>query len=112
MHDLQNNVDIFLYVDLLAINMISSDTVIHKGGTVQFIVIASGVGTLSYQWKKRGVEKLPDKVIGQNTTILVIPSLEKSDEGQYYCEVTNIWEKNLESGNVNLEIYGMLAYLH
>ena len=113
-HDqlVQSNIDVFLYVDLLAVSIVSSDVVINKGGTVQFVASASGVGTLSYQWAKRGVEKLPAKVIGQNTSILEIPNVITSDEGQYYCVVTNVWERNLESSNVSLKIYGMLAYLH
>ena len=108
----QSNVDVFLYIDLLAISIVSSDILVNKGGAVQFIASASGVGTLSYQWKKRGVEKLPDKVIGQSTSILEIPSVAKFDEGEYYCVVTNVWNRSLNSGNVNLKIYGMLAYLH
>ena len=112
-NSVQTNVDVFLYVDLLAISIVSNDTVIiNKGGAVQFNASASGVGALSYQWKKRGVEKLPDKVIGQNTSLMEIPNVVNSDEGQYYCVVTNMWNRSLESSNVDLTIYGMLAYLH
>ena len=111
-HLVQSTVDIFLYVDLLAISVVSSDIVINKGGTVQFIASASGVGALNYQWKKRGVEKLPDKVISQNTSMIEIPNIVNSDEGQYYCVVTNMWNRSLESSNVDLKIYGMLAFLH
>ena len=90
----------------MAINIVADHSLVNKGGTVQFTATASGIGTLRYQWKKRGVDKLPDKVIGDNTQILKIPDIDKSDEGQYYCIVTNMWNRSVESNHINLIIYG------
>ena len=80
---------------------------IAKGGTAQFTIITTTVGSLSYQWQKRHFSTLPDKALGRDTALLRIPQLKKSDEGQYYCIVTNMWNRSLESDNINLTIYGM-----
>jgi len=44
-------------------------------------------------------------------TVLTIPNVNDSDEGQYYCIVTNEWGKSLESDDVTLTVYGMLIYI-
>ena len=95
----------------MAISVSSDRSLINKGGTVQFTATASGVGTLEYQWRMIGVDKLPDKVSGEDTLVLTIPNINKSDEGWYYCIVTNIWSRSVESNHVILTIYGMLVYL-
>ena len=95
----------------MAIRVISEHTLINRGGTVQFIASASGVGIVMYQWRKRGVDKLPDKVSGEDTLVLTIPNIDKSDEGQYYCLVSNMWNRSMESNHVDLNIYGMLYLL-
>ena len=100
-----------LLLDLLAIEVTSKNTLTNKGGTVQFTANASGVAIVMYQWRKRGVDKLPDKVSGKDALILTIPNIVKSDEGQYYCIVTNMWNRSVESNHVELNIYSML-YLY
>ena len=95
----------------MAIRVISEHTLINQGGTVQFIANASGVGIVMYQWRKRGVDKLPDKVSGEDTLVLTIPNIDKSDEEQYYCIVSNMWNRSMESNHVDLNIYGMLYLL-
>jgi len=45
-------------------------------------------------------------VSGVNGTVLTISKVAESDEGQYYCIVTNEWNKSLESNDVTLTIYG------
>ena len=59
-----------------------------------------------YQWKKRGSNNLPDKVSGVNGAVLTIPNVLESDEGHYYCIVTNEWFKSEESNDVTLTVYG------
>ena len=73
-----------------------------------FTATASGVNidNFIYQWKKRGIDSLPDKVLGVDGTTLVIPKLIKSDGGQYYCIVTNEWGRSVESNDVILTIEG------
>jgi len=99
-----------LLTDDLVISFVSNSLIIAQGRTVRFTVIASGIGTLKYQWKKRNVNNLPDKVLGEDTTVLTIPKLDISDEGQYYCIVTNMWNRSMESDNIILTVYGMLFY--
>ena len=91
----------------MAISIVTDHSLVNNGGTVQFTATASGIGILRYQWKKRGVDKLPNKVIGDDTLVLRIPDIDGSDEGQYYCVVTNMWNKSVESNQINLTIYGM-----
>ena len=76
-----------------------------------FNATSGGIGNLTYQWGKRGSDSLPNKVLGNDTLNLTIPNVEKSDEGDYYCIVTNIWKRSVESSNVTLNVYGMLVYV-
>ena len=84
-----------------------------RGGTARFTAIASGINTNNdtfiYQWKKRGSNSLPDKVLGGNGTEITIPNVTESDEGFYYCVVTNEWGRSVESNDVNFTVYGMLV---
>ena len=100
------------FVDQLTVIVAPNDLLIGKGTTAQFTSVANGVSTngnnFRYQWKKRGGSKLPSKVMSVNEEVLTIPSVTESDEGQYYCTVTNEWERNAESNNVTLSIFGML----
>ena len=96
--------------DKLSITVTSNDTLIGKGRTVVFNAESRGIGNVTYQWRKRGSNRLPDKVLGIDTLTLTIPNIEKSDEGDYYCIATNMWNRSVESSNVTLNIYGMLVY--
>ena len=66
------------------------------GDTLTFTIQASGTEPLNYQWEiKTGegsgvwqpcdVERFP----GANCSILIIPSVQESDEGIYHCVVSN-----------------------
>ena len=46
-------------------------------------------------------------MLGVNGEILTIPNVLESDEGQYYCIVTNEWNRNVESDEVTLAVFGM-----
>jgi len=95
----------------LTISVSPSSLLIGKGTTAQIIATANGISTdesnLIYQWMKRGSNSLPDKVSGVNGTILRIPNVTNSDEGQYYCIVTNEWGTSVESDDITLTVYGM-----
>ena len=73
--------------------------------------MASGVNTSNsnfvYQWRKRDSNSLPDKVSGVNGSVLTIPNVTESDNGLYFCVVTNEWDRSLESANVELTAFGM-----
>ena len=68
--------------------------------------ISSNVSNFNYQWRKRDSNGFPDKVSGVNTLVLIIPEAAKSDEGQYYCIVTNEWGNSVESNNATLTVFG------
>ena len=97
-----------LFTDQLKVSVTTINT-LGKGQTAVIVANASGVGQLSYSWRKRGFDKLPDKVLDKDTHQLKIPKLNISDEGQYYCIVTNVWNRSVESNDVTLRIYGMLV---
>ena len=88
------------------IGVIPNNLLVAEGGTAKFNITASSIGRLSYQWKKRGDDQLPSKVLGNDTSILRIPNLDKSDEGQYYCIVTTLWNASSQSDFVNLTVQG------
>ena len=93
----------------MTISVTPNDLVIVKGKTAQFIAMATGISTnesnFMYQWKKKDGGSLPGKVSG---AILKIPNVAESDEGQYYCNVTNEWGRTVRSNDVSLSIFGML----
>ena len=88
------------------------ESVIGQGTTAMFTAIASGINTSEnnfvYQWSKRDSDSLPDKVSGVNGVVLTIPNVTESDEGQYYCNVTNEWGRSVKSNDVTLSTFGML----
>ena len=73
--------------------------------------MATGISTIEnnfkYQWSKRNSKSLPNKLSGVNGEVLTIPNVLESDEGQYYCIVTNEWDRRVWSNNVTLSIFGM-----
>ena len=78
----------------------------YEGRTAYLTATASGINVKNYeyQWKKRGGMHFPNKVIGVNGTVLKIPSLTRSDEGHYYCIVTNEWGRSLKSALLTLTV--------
>ena len=96
----------------MTISIVPNDLEIGKGRTANFTAIANGISTnqsnFVYQWWKRDSNSLPDKVSGSNETVLKIPNVLDSDEGQYYCIVTNEWSRSVRSNDVTLSIFGML----
>ena len=50
-------------------------------------------------------------MLGSDTLNLTFPNIEKSDEGDYYCIATNMWDRSMESNSVTLHVYGMLVYV-
>ena len=82
---------------------------IIEGGTAIFIATSSGITDnkeLMYLWEKNDKNKLSDRAIGHNSTKLTIPNLKKSDEGEYYCTVTNEWGNSVKSGYITLTVQG------
>ena len=80
-----------------------------EGGTVTFIAASTGITDkkqLIYLWKKNGRNRLPNKVSGRRSAMLTIPNLMKSDEGQYYCNVTNEWGNSVKSEYITLTVQG------
>ena len=105
-----------IFTDNLSISIESKNLVIGKGNTAYFNATASGVSTdksnFMYQWRKKGSNSFPDKVSGINGPVLTIPSVAESDEGQYYCTVTNEWSRSVESDDATLIVYGMLFMIN
>ena len=64
-----------------------------------------------YQWSKRDGD-LPDKVLDVNEEVLTIPNAIESDEGQYYCIVSNEWDRSVESNDGSLTVEGTYIYTY
>ena len=100
----------FCFIDnLTIISVIPDNLLIAEGKTAQFNIRTYSIAAVRYQWHKRGINALPEKVLGTNTSVLIIPNLNKSDGGQYYCVVTNKWNRSEQSDDVILTVYGMLV---
>ena len=104
-----------LLADQLAIDVNPNVSVIGIGTDVNFTAIATGITTsdsnFMYQWMKRDSNNLPDKVLGANDKEFIIPNVSGSDEGRYYCIVTNEWNKTARSTDVTLSIIGMFGFV-
>ena len=76
--------------------------------TAEFNAIADGINKINfmYQWRKRGSDFLPNKLLSVNETVFTIPDLSISDQGDYYCTVTNEWDRSSESEDVTLIVKG------
>ena len=77
--------------------------------TVNFTAIVNSMynNNFAYKWQKKNKKKLPRKVSTNfNGAILIIPDVLKSDEGRYYCNVTNEWGTNMRSEEVMLSVEG------
>ena len=103
--------DDYLFIDQLSVTISDEDLNIAKGQTVHFVAMATGISTnesnFIYQWRKRRSDSLPEKVSGVSESVFTIPNVTESDEGIYYCIVTNEWDRILESADVELTVYGM-----
>ena len=53
---------------------------------------------------------MTNKVLGVNTTVFTIPNLTVSDRGDYYCTVTNEWDRNMESNSITVTVKGNHVY--
>jgi len=76
--------------------------------TAQLNVTASGIDdeNFVYEWSKKNND-LPPKVPSKNQKVLTIPNLHESDEGIYFCTVTNIWNRSMMSSDIHLVVQGM-----
>jgi hypothetical protein len=63
---------------------------VAPGGTTNFTVVASGSGTLGYQWRKNNVDLgNGGHYSGATSGILTISSADNNDTANYRCVVTN-----------------------
>ena len=95
----------------MSVSITPNNLSVGRGTTAQFRAMGDGISTSEsnfvYQWTKRSNNSLPNKVSGINETVLTIPNALESDEGQYYCTVTNEWGRSVESNDVTLSTFGM-----
>ncbi|MFN7140559.1 MAG: immunoglobulin domain-containing protein, partial [Limisphaerales bacterium] len=60
------------------------------GDNVTFTVAATGTGTITYQWRKNGVNlSNGGRISGANTSTLIISALQASDVGAYTVRLTD-----------------------
>ena len=62
--------------------------IVAEGNNVVLICEATGEGTLNYQWIKVS-GSLPEGVLGNKDSHLIIRNIAVNDSGQYYCKVDN-----------------------
>ena len=77
------------------------------GSQVMFSVTASADpagGTITYQWRVNGTDIMDDaKFSGATTDTLTISNVQESDQGNYYCNVSND-DDDTSSSTVTLDV--------
>ena len=93
---------------MLFINSTMTDLTKDETDTVQLSVTASGINkeNFVYEWRKRDND-LPLKVSGVDQKVLTIPKLLESDEGTYFCTVTNNWSRSMVSNDIRIIVQGI-----
>ena len=74
---------------------------INSSVTLHATAEGPGRDHFRYQWKKNGSNLLPSTANGQRSPNLTIAPTSISDNGSYYCSVTNQWGTTIIS-NVGL----------
>ena len=97
-----------MFTDKLTVIVKQSQSVVGEGRTAHFTAMGNGINTMGfkYQWRKRDSDRLLDRVLSDTKEVLTIPNVLESDEGYYYCIVTNEWGRSVESDNVSLIVQG------
>ncbi len=72
------------------------------GGTATFSVVASGSGTLSYQWQKDGAN-----LAGKTASTMILTNVQAADAGSYRVIVTNTLDGTTSSATSNAAVLGV-----
>ena len=78
----------------------------ENGATAIFMCLASAYPEPTYQWTRIG-GVLPVSAVGDNTTTLMIYSVQFEDEGLYYCSVTS---NRITLSTVSVSLLGEMLY--
>jgi len=83
----------FTFGNAPAFTLQPTNLTLNQGQTAQFSVQATGDPTLVYQWQYNGASLLEDShTSGTKTTTLTVNNVGTSDDGNYRCVVTNLYE--------------------
>ena len=104
---------VYMYTDYIIINQHPQNITLGKGNTLSLTVIASGPESkqFKYQWKKMNSNSFPTLARGLNTSNLIIPLVSASDNGSYYCVVTNPWGNTETSKKAIVKVLCKLLYM-
>ena len=98
-----------MFSDKLSINVMQNNVVLNESDDAKLVITASGVNkkNFTYRWNKKGRRaSIPKKASGIHRNMLMIPDLRESDEGNYFCTVTNEWGSNARSDDITLNVQG------
>ena len=62
----------------------------RNGSTVILTCVAEAFPSPTFQWRRADGKTIRNTVTGQNSEMLMFPSLEFGDEGCYYCTVASM----------------------
>jgi hypothetical protein len=88
-------------IDVKPALVVNTPTLDKTPTSATFTVSATGTGTLSYQWYKKGT---PDATVGTNSPIYTINNATINDNGSYYVKVTDGCLDTKQSQDAVLEI--------
>ena len=99
-------VNYLLCTDSIIISQHPQNVTLSRGNKLHLSVTANGPGSdqFNYQWKKMDSSSLPSTSRGVNSPNLIIPSVNPSDSGLYYCVVTNQWGNMMESKKATVNV--------
>jgi len=83
---------------------------VNPGTTVQFTIAATGTGTLTYQWRKDGVNlSNGGKISGATSTTLTVSSAQQTEVGNYSVAVTDS-RGTITSVSAALSVNAVIAF--
>lgn len=85
-----NNIEMFVYKELVFFVQPVDRTGV-LGNVASFVAEAVGQDVISYQWQKSTDGVTWADIPGKTTQVLMFPSVQLADEGDYRCVATDTW---------------------
>ena len=91
--------DIFTYVGLPEVLIISSALMVEVTETIIFTAAVTGIGPFNYQWQKEGYN-----ITNKTGSTFTIHNVSSSDQANYSCFISNDYGDSVVSNTIRLQV--------